>query len=76
MKPAAAFVSMTEERYRFDGAWMRIRDNVIMRIVSEMRVTEARFRTKGHEIFRGCVGEGIRSVVQNVIKIRANSVER
>lgn len=51
-----------------------------MRIVSEMRVTEARFRMKGHEIFRGCVREGIRgrfrSVVQNVIKIRANSVER
>lgn len=59
----------------FDGAWKNIRGNVIMRIVSEMRVTVGRFRAEQHEIFRSCLREGIQfqSVVQHVIKIRVNS---
>lgn len=46
-----------------------------MRIVSEMRVTVGRFRAEQHEIFRSCLRQGIQlqSVVQHVIKIRANS---
>lgn len=46
-----------------------------MRIVSEMRVAVGRFPAEQREIFRSCLREGIQfqSVVQHVIKIRANS---